>query len=417
MKKSVLRYGVPVLLLAYMIGVGWAEEEGAPPDPSQAQAAVRTATAVEGSLPLSIHALATVVPASASPTRVVARSAGLVLRVAVSEGDRVTSGTTVAVLDPRAADAALRRAEADYRQAESELAAAQNGGLDATQQELDATASGLEAASNQLKKEADRLAALAKEGMASEKAVSDAEAAAKSAGESAAVAATKASRFRSVERAAELVRRRAALVEARSAVETARIESESMTVTAPADGVIGKIVAQPGDRLDAGSAVAELAAVAGWRLSIPVAARDANDLKPGAQLTVEVAGADVGGRVTSVAQGLDTATGLVPVFASIEETTATLRLGMVLPASLRTHDSKPGVLVPAAALSFDEDQAVVTVAEGGHAKVIPVEVLARGKEQVCVEGEGLEAGASIIVDGNDNLPDGAGIVIGDAAHE
>lgn len=401
-------------ILAFALSMGGAradEEESASVAPEDMRAVVHVARAHAGSLPLLIRALATVVPDSGANTRVVARIGGLVASVHVAEGELVSSGMVLAKLDPRPTDAALKQAEAAAKRAATELDAARDGGLDAAQAELDASAASLAATSVQLRKEAERLAALGKQGMSSEKAVSEAEAASLAAKDSAGIALAKAARFRKFDRDAEITRLEAARDGAAADLEAAQFDADGATIVSHGTGVVGRLLVQPGDRVDPGAAVAEFLPTTHARLALPVAPTDADRLHAGAALQPTGAEGVFHGHVLSVSPGVDAQSGLVLAFASIDETSATLRLGSVLPVSVESGQSAPGIIVPESALSFEDEQPLVAVVEGEHAKVLPVTVLARRGDEICVLGEGLADGAVVIVEGNENLPDGAGVVV------
>ncbi|CAN5244718.1 efflux RND transporter periplasmic adaptor subunit [soil metagenome] len=381
------------------------------------KAAVTVAKAREGTLPLEVYSLATVISAPGSPSRIIAASSGRLMKISAVEGDHVSSATILMELDPRPFDAAREKAKAALDRATGELHAGERGGVDAAQDELTAGASKLASAAQAARRDATRVAALRAQGMASDRAVADAEAAATAAEDDARLARSRASRFGASDRSVELSKLKSAESEARADVVLAQVDSEGARIAAPAEGVIGKILVSPGDRIESGQPVAEFVSASPPLLALMLSASSAQRLGKDLPVHGLQPEGEISGTVQSIASSVDADTGLVRALVSVKPGERKLLVGELLPVAVEVEQSARGIIVPASALSFNDEDPVVAIVQAEHAKVISVKILARSGDEVCLEGEGLTADSVVITEGNDNIPDGAGIVVEDAAHD
>ena len=124
MRHDFWRLGLTVLALVGMLA-------GCAPAAGDSPAAVTDAGdggAVAQEAEAAVFAEGVVEPARSVVLR--AAVGGLLTEVPVAEGDAVTAGTVLALVDPTDADLAIRRAEATLAQAEARLAEAKAGTRD-----------------------------------------------------------------------------------------------------------------------------------------------------------------------------------------------------------------------------------------------------------------------------------------------
>jgi len=109
---------------------------------------------------------------------------------------------------------------------------------------------------------------------------------------------------------------------------------------------------------------------------------------------------------------LDPETGLIPVEAQLDPAPPIPpRVHETVFSDIVAQTAAKGFLVPASALTIEDDKAsIFLVDEKQIAHAFPVTVTARSSEEAVIEGESLKEGASLIVDGNYNLPDGAHVI-------
>ena len=70
-----------------------------------------------------------------------------------------------------------------------------------------------------------------------------------------------------------------------------------------------------------------------------------------------------------------------------------------------------GFIVPASSIVIEDDKAsLFTVDDEQIAHAVPIEILTRTADKAVVSSESLQAGQTVIIDGNYNLPDGAHVV-------
>jgi len=394
------------------------DEEGSVVEAKDTRAEVTVSPVRIGSLRVQAYAFATVVSNPRIPPGIVARSSGIVREIAVAEGDHVTSGTLVAQLDAREAQALLAKATQSKRLAEQQLAVALKGGIESVQQELDSAASKLGAQAEQLLKDSNRVESLRGKGMVSEKDATDARIAAKAAADDALLAKNKADRFRTIEGEAQISSLRDTTAAATADLNFARVALDNTRLAAPEIGQIGKLVVSPGMFVDAGSVIAAFSPESPPLLEFSISQHDADNIVESASIHGVGEYEDINGKVILVSPRVDQATGLVRGLATLAPVKApSPRIGSVVPIEIETKTSAEGFVMPASALSFADDEPVVATVDGDHAKVILVEVVARTAKEVCVTGEGLATDSKVISDGNMNLPDGSGIVVVGKSHE
>lgn len=198
----------------------------------------------------------------ATEINVAAKIAGRLKEILVREGDFVTAGQVVALMDTAVLEAQLREAEAQVQEARSTAATARSQ-LVQRQSEKEAALAVVkqhEAELTVAQKRLTRTLSLAAEGMAPQQKVDDDRAQVQSA-----AAAVAAARAQVAAAEAAIVTARAQLAGAEYAIEAAgasvqRIQADitDSTLKAPRDGRVQYRVAQPGEVLSAGGRVLNL---------------------------------------------------------------------------------------------------------------------------------------------------------------
>jgi len=429
---KLLRSVMHLALLVLVFAAGWfvaqraarageqaeeAEPEVAAIDPAQMAVPVRTASVREGSLPRTLAFLG-VLRASPGAERVLSsRSGGRVSAVHAATGQEVHAGEVLVEFERAPLEAAKASADAELRAAELALESfdAENA---RRQLELESAVQRAEAESTLAAARVERLAALLADGLAAPKALEEARnAAAQSARD---LELAQQARQSWMQKGAELERatRAAALEVRRAAQHEAQALLDAAALKAPADGQLGRFELREGDRLEPGANAGTLLAHAGRELVCGVLPSALPAIRAGQEARwSEAGGRERSGRVLAIGGALDSATGTVEVRiapdAGAEELPGELVRGEIVLENLA------GVLlVPQAALVRARGKsAVVLVGEGGIARVVTLEVLARHADLAAVRGE-LHAGDVVIVEGAYNLPEGArtvGIVEAPAA--
>ncbi|SPH23330.1 Multidrug resistance protein MdtA [Defluviimonas aquaemixtae] len=283
---------------------------------------------------------------------------GTIAERPISAGDVVQRDEILARLDPEALDADLRAAEAGVAVAEAQLRSA-----------ADAT---------------DRARSLAETGAGSETRLEDAERA--------------------------LVAAEARLEQARASLASAQDTRDLATLTAPQDGVVTEIFAEPGATLSAGQPVLRLAATDAREIVIDLSEQDVAALEPGVEFQARLA-ANPAVTATATLRQID------PV---AERTTRTRRLHLALkdaPDSFRLgalvrvtplSGSDAGVVLPAGAV-LDSDGPSPSVWRVDRAdnqvERVPVTLGPRVGDYIVVTS-GLSPGTEVVVKGIHSLEEG-----------
>jgi RND family efflux transporter MFP subunit len=323
---------------------------------SQAVAPVRVAAATSGSIRGFVHATGVVTPAPGAELVVVAPEAARVAELPHAEGDRVRRGELLARFDIPGAAAEARRAVAEVQRAEAQLANA--------------------------RARAQRASALFDRGIAARQEVEDAD--------------------RDV---ADAI---AAVAQAESGSTAADAIAERAVVRAPFDGFIAKRHHNPGDLVEASAADPVLRVVDLQRLevmaSVPLA--DASRIRIGAPARLTAGGGAMSDlRVVSRPAAVEAVSATVPVRLAFVEP-AESPVGAPVEVEIQSEEHAGAVLVPVAALVREGEETAVFVVDGNRARRRAVEIGLMDGERVEILS-GLEAGATVIVDGQAGLPDGA----------
>jgi multidrug efflux pump subunit AcrA (membrane-fusion protein) len=167
--------------------------------------------------------------------------------------------------------------------------------------------------------------------------------------------------------------------------------------------------------VDTGARLVELKAVSGIGVRFEVAPSIARLILPSMAFVIHdsVTGRDWRGSVVTVGGGVDSESGLVRVEGVLDTAgNAPPFIGEYFSGEIVVGKSPAGLVAPESSLSVtDEKTFVHLVDENGVARAVPVHVLGDNAGTVVLEGEGLEAGALVISDGNFNLPDGTPVLV------
>jgi RND family efflux transporter MFP subunit len=319
---------------------------------------VRTAPVVTRDVVYSVQALGAL--EAEELVQVTAEVDGAVSEVAFHEGDRVTSASVLARIDPdryrleaQRAEAGHAKAAADARRAQQELA---------RREELFADKLVAVEELNRARAEADRLA-----------------------GEAAAAKA-----------AADIARQNVARAEVRP----------------PLPGVIDTRAVSTGQYVKAGALLATLVDTRRLRLRFKVSGAESLRARPGESVQFRVGALgpqEFTARIYHVGEVADPGTRQVEVLAWVKNPGA-LKPGFFAEVTLATDAHKDALVVPEGAVQASERGFVVYAVESGRAHARPVEVGLRTRTGTVEIVSGLEAGEVVVIEGSDRLADGVEVV-------
>ncbi len=196
------------------------------------------------------------------------------------------------------------------------------------------------------------------------------------------------------------------VAQARAAVDQAEQAVKDATVRAPADGTVSQKLLDVGAMASPGQALIAIAAD-GVKVSLPAEETQIAFLKLGEDASI--AGPALGeqvipGKITSISPSGDTKNRTFAVEVTPQQTSVGLLPGMFVQVTLSAVEHKGVVVVPTQAIVERAGKSYVYVVDNNIAHYLPVTVgLSDAK---VTEVTGLATGASVVVQGQDQLTDG-----------
>jgi len=330
---------------------------------------------------------------------VLAPITGSLQRIEIDAGAAVAAGDVIARIEPPAAalldersrrEAAARVAAAVAHQQAAEIAVARG--------HLARDAAAREAARSRTLDQRSAIPALERERADDQEqlAIRD-------------LAAAEAARAGAV---AEVAAARAMLVDGASSGA-----QRTTAVIAPAAGRVLRVVRDSAGPVAAGAPLLELGDPRALEVVVDVLSSDAARIAPGMPVAIEAWGGDrpLRGEVRRLEPSAFTrisALGVeeqrVKVVAEITDPPVVLGDGFRVEARIFTWRGADAVTVPASAVFRDREQWAVYAAEGGRARLRPVQLGHRGRLDVEITG-GLAVGAVVILNPSDRIGDGIAI--------
>jgi len=186
----------------------------------------------------------------------------------------------------------------------------------------------------------------------------------------------------------------AAAQTALSLLGAGKVSGSTLTLTAPIAGVVTESAAEPGQRVDAGAALAKLADLSKLALEIPLSTAQARHVAVGQ--TVSVTGSRAGGRIVALLPQLNAAQSVL-ARASLADPQKLLRPGQSVQAAIAGSQATQSLSVPAAALVWQNAQPHVFVETAQGFQPVPVQLLRQNASEAEVGG--LAAGSRVAVKG------------------
>lgn len=314
---------------------------------------------------------------------------GVVQQRLVDEGDRVQPGQLLVLI--QADDLA-----ANLEQAQARLATL----LQASRPQAQARLSEAQAQLQQAEREAARRSELAREQLVARE---DAEQARQ------AVVSARAAREQAQTALLALSDNGAELAEARAAVSAARAALDKASVRAQVAGTVLTRSVEPGDMVQAGSQLLELASDGPTELHVPVDEKNLQMLALG-QDAQAIADAwpqqPFPATLSYIAPSVDSSRGAIEVRLRVEPVPDFLRQDLTVSVNILSARKDDALVIPNTALvSLSGQQHQVWVVEDGRLQPRPVQLGLRGGSASEVSG-GLQAGEQVVADARDGLQSG-----------
>lgn len=338
-----------------------------------------------------------------------AQVAGRLTALEGSEGDAISAGQVVAVVDDTDARQRVSEGRANVTLAQSRVRTLAELSVPVTQEELLRLQLELE----QLERTLTRQETLYSQGVLPLEPLEETRNA----------LAVLQSRIRSAEISlaaresggAEAAETAAAVAQARSSLETLERELSKYTLTAPFDGVVMERLAEPGEWVQPGSTLLVLAADEGFYAEVELDERVMGLVTLGqpARLWPEAfPSQEVAARVTGIAPRVDTATGTVRIQLTLEEQADYLIQDLTVQAEIQVRELTDALLLPAA-FRWENNPFRVLVLEDGTVRERVITGEAVGVNQWLILS-GLAAGDQVI-DPSSGLQPGDALTLPESA--
>jgi RND family efflux transporter MFP subunit len=214
---------------------------------------------------------------------------------------------------------------------------------------------------------------------------------------------------------ADLENAKTALEIARAGIAVADFNAAHASITAPDDGVVERRSIEPGEVVGPGVPAFSIRGKAqGWVVRVGLADRDALDLAVGQKSTVAIdamVGSTFDAVVTQIAERASPRTGTYEVELTIDPKGKRLLSGLVAKVAIERVEKRKLAFVPARALIEGSGRAgAVFVADGDHARRVPVEIAFLSGDEVAVE-KGLEGVDEVVGEGAPYLRESGAITV------
>ncbi|HQS98910.1 MAG: efflux transporter periplasmic adaptor subunit [Hydrogenophilales bacterium 16-64-46] len=173
-----------------------------------------------------------------------------------------------------------------------------------------------------------------------------------------------------------------------------KVSGSRITLTAPISGVVIESSAEPGQRVDAGMALAKLADLSKLMLEIPLSPALARPLAVGQRVTL--VGSAASGRVTTLLPQVNAAQSVL-VRASLVDPQGLLRAGQSVEAMIEATSAAQSLAIPAVAVVWQNARPFVFVQTAGGFAPTPVTLIRQNAREAEVTG--LAAGSRVAVKG------------------
>ena len=348
-------YALVALLLAALGCEGEAPAKSGPNGPPPARVWVDTVR--DGSIQAEWSFLGDVT--ALQHARLAAGASGEVRRVLPRVGDRVKEGDLLVEIDPSLATARVRAASASKEAGTAQYERAQ--------------------------RDAERLSTAGPD----------------------IAAAAEIEQATSERKRAEAERRRAKAAEAEARAELGRHR-----VQAPFDGVVAMRSVDPGDWVDPGVQVIELVDDRGVQILASVPPEVSRYLSTGSKATLAYDGETTPATIRGIVPALDSESRTVRLRLTPDDPPSWLLPGAAVDVILTVERSEEGALViPRDALVYGIAKTQVVKSVDGAAAPVPVNVIARGRDELLITAEGLQVGDTVVTRGNERVFPGQPLIV------
>ncbi len=184
---------------------------------------------------------------------------------------------------------------------------------------------------------------------------------------------------------------------------------------APSDGIVGAIMAQPGQVVTGGVALFNFSKTTNIGASLGIAIAERSKIQVGNTVDLQVEnnpGLHFKGKVTSIASQLNDQSGLIDVQVSIDKMSSgqSLIVNTPVQAEIATSVPAPRILLPRDSVLYQDKQAYVFIDHDNKAEYRNVVVAGENSQDVAIES-GISVGELVVTSGNYELQDGMHLAV------
>jgi RND family efflux transporter MFP subunit len=189
------------------------------------------------------------------------------------------------------------------------------------------------------------------------------------------------------------------------------LEQKKKTIHAPFTGVVIETLVEAGEWAPAGGTVALVADNRTFEVLVDIQADLLGYLEPGRKVTLTVGKSTLEGSFLTVIPKGDIATRAFSAKFGVKA--PNLIEGMEARVQLPTAAASAGLLVPRDAVTNSFGQDVIFTIEQGQARMHTVQIIGHTQQMVAVSSPDLHAGQQVVIKGNERIRDGQAVTTGD----
>ncbi|MBG1261897.1 efflux RND transporter periplasmic adaptor subunit [Nostoc commune] len=384
-----------------------AQQQGPPPKP------IETISLATGSATRSVQLLGQV-EATQQSTR--AQTSGIVKKISVQPGDRVTIGMAIALLDDTDQQLAISQARAQLAQQRSNLARLEVGTRKEIIAQRQATVTSAKARELEAQDNLKRTSNLVKEGALSQRLLVEAQ------------AQLNNIQGERLEAEAELAEAKAGPIQEEIAAQGANVEAAKATlaqaelaqqrtrILASESGIVQTRHISNGDLVQSSGQIVTLVAGDRFDIFLELPEELSGKVTPG--MTIDLTTRALPqwkqrATITAVVPSANTASRRQLVRVQINKPPSGLIPGMAIAGNLNMPSNRSSFVVSRDALTRRQNEWLVFAVADGKAKQIPVEMVSDMGKNVAIYHPTLRTGQRIVLRGGDGLQDGAPVKIVD----
>lgn len=203
------------------------------------------------------------------------------------------------------------------------------------------------------------------------------------------------------------------LKEKKALEQESRVLAEKMQITAPFDGVIGKVKVNLGEHVTIGQTVVALTDTQNLRVEFTISEKYLAKLKIGQQVSLTTSaypGQTFFGKVSYIAPTINTEDRTISTYADVPNQDGRLTAGLFVNVTQLLGEENNIILIPSVSLVATIDGQQVYKVIDGKATAVPVMVGLRTQDQVQIT-QGITLGDTVVIAGQHKIKDGTAVKV------